>query len=77
LTEDGAGSIVDRAEVTTFPARDQARQPLPVSKAWVEDRLKHPDWVAAARTRLQSLSWFMKCKLALPDRGPPPAGFVA
>ena len=44
-----------------FPPRDQARQPLPVSKAWVEDRLKHPDWVATARTRLQSLSWFMKC----------------
>jgi hypothetical protein len=60
-----------------FPPRDQARQPLPVSKAWVEDRLKHPDWVATARTRLQSLSWLMKCKLALSDRGPSGAGFVA
>jgi hypothetical protein len=44
-----------------FPPRDQSRQPLPVSQAWVEDRLKHPDWVATARARLQSLSWFMKC----------------
>ncbi len=44
-----------------FPPRDKSRQPLPVSNAWVEDRLKHPDWVATARVRLQSLSWFMKC----------------
>jgi hypothetical protein len=44
-----------------FPPRDKARKPLPVSSAWVEDRLKHPDWVATARARLQSLSWFMKC----------------
>ena len=44
-----------------FPPRDKSRQPLPVSNAWVEDRLKHPDWVVTARTRLQSLSWFMKC----------------
>jgi hypothetical protein len=32
-----------------------------VSQVWVEDRLKHPEWVATARARLQSLSWFMKC----------------
>jgi hypothetical protein len=44
-----------------FPPRDQSRQPLPVSNAWVEDRLKHPEWAALARGRLQSLSWFMKC----------------
>jgi REP element-mobilizing transposase RayT len=44
-----------------FPPRDKKRQPLPVAKGWVEDRLKHPEWVAAARARLQSLSWFMKC----------------
>jgi len=44
-----------------FPPRDRARQPLPVSKAWVEDRLKDTVWVATARARLQSLSWFMKC----------------
>ncbi len=52
-----------------FPPRDKSRQPLPVSHAWIEDRLQHPDWVATAHTRLQSLSWFMKClvALALPD----------
>ncbi len=44
-----------------FPPRDKKRQPVPVTKVWVEDRLKHPDWIATARTRLQSLSWFMKC----------------
>jgi hypothetical protein len=44
-----------------FPPRDKKRQPLPVSQVWVEDRLKHPEWVATARARLQSLSWFMKC----------------
>jgi hypothetical protein len=44
-----------------FPPRDKKRQPLPVTKDWVEDRLKHPEWVATTRARLQSLSWFMKC----------------
>jgi hypothetical protein len=38
---------------------------LPVTKIWVEDRLKHPDCVATAGARLQGLSWFMKCA---PDR---------
>ena len=44
-----------------FPPRDKSRKPLPVSKDWVEWRLKDARWVAAARERLQSLSWFMKC----------------
>jgi hypothetical protein len=44
-----------------FPPRDKARQPLPVSDAWVQGRLQDPAWVAMARQRLQSLSWFMKC----------------
>jgi hypothetical protein len=44
-----------------FPPRDKSRQPLPVSKAWVEWRLQDAQWVAKARERLQSLSWFMKC----------------
>ena len=44
-----------------FPPRDKSRQPLPVSKAWVEWRLQDVQWVATARKRLQSLSWFMKC----------------
>jgi REP element-mobilizing transposase RayT len=44
-----------------FPPRDKSRQPLPVSKAWIEWRLQDVQWVATARARLQSLSWFMKC----------------
>jgi hypothetical protein len=44
-----------------FPPRDKSRQPLPVSNNWVEWRLKDTTWVAKARERLQSLSWFMKC----------------
>ena len=44
-----------------FPPRDKSRHPLPVSKEWIEWRLKDPRWVATARERLQSLSWFMKC----------------
>ena len=44
-----------------FPPRDKARQALPVTEDWVQARLKEPGWVARARQRLQSLSWFMKC----------------
>ena len=33
----------------------------PVSEEWVQSRLKDASWVATARERLQSLSWFMKC----------------
>ena len=32
-----------------------------VSSEWVQWRLKDAQWVAKARERLQSLSWFMKC----------------
>ena len=44
-----------------FPPRDKSREPLPVTKAWVECRLQDLAWVAEARKRLASLSWFMKC----------------
>jgi len=44
-----------------FPPRDKSRQPLPVPEGWVQWRLKDSDWVATARERLQSISWFMKC----------------
>jgi REP element-mobilizing transposase RayT len=44
-----------------FAPRDKSRQPLPVSNDWVQWRLKDARWVATARERLQSLSWFMKC----------------
>ena len=42
-----------------FPPRDKSRQPLPISDVWVQDRLKDAAWVATARERLQSISWFM------------------
>jgi REP element-mobilizing transposase RayT len=44
-----------------FPPRDKARQAAPVSEEWVQARLKDASWVATARERLRSLSWFMKC----------------
>jgi len=44
-----------------FPPRDKSRQPLAVSKVWVQWQLQDAKWVATARQRLQSLSWFMKC----------------
>jgi len=44
-----------------FPPRDKARQAGPVSDEWSQARLKDARWVATARQRLQSLSWFMKC----------------
>ena len=44
-----------------YPPRDKSRKALPVSDQWVQDRLKDSPWVAKARERLQSISWFMKC----------------
>ena len=44
-----------------FPPRDKARQAVPVSDEWVQERLKDARWIATAHQRLQSLSWFMKC----------------
>ena len=44
-----------------FPPRDKSRQPTPVTEHWVQWRLKDSLWIATARQRLQSLSWFMKC----------------
>ena len=44
-----------------FPPRDKTRQAVAVSDEWVQERLKDVAWVATARQRLQSLSWFMKC----------------
>jgi len=43
-----------------FPPRGLKAEVLEVSDAWVEDRLKHPEWILRARERLSSLSWFMK-----------------
>jgi hypothetical protein len=44
-----------------FPPRDRTRRAIPVSDDWVQSRLNDIAWVAKARERLQSLSWFMKC----------------
>ena len=44
-----------------YPPRDGKRQPLLVSDEWVKEQLKNPAWIAMARQRLGSLSWFMKC----------------
>jgi hypothetical protein len=42
-----------------FAPRDKSRKPLPVTAAWVEDRLNDVASVARAHERLQSISWFM------------------
>ena len=44
-----------------FPPRDKSRRPMPATKEWVQWRLSDAQWIATARQRLQSLSWFMKC----------------
>ena len=56
-----SGEEVVRRWGRLFPPRDKSRKPLPVSETWVEWRLKDAQWVASARTRLASMSWFMKC----------------
>jgi len=65
LDADVAGEWSDEEVVRRwgrlFPPRDRARQPIPVADDWVQARLQDPKWVATARQRLQSLSWFMKC----------------
>ena len=44
-----------------FPPRGKDRQALPVTTAWVKERLKDTAWIVEARQRLNSLGWFMKC----------------
>ena len=44
-----------------FPPRDKSRQPLPVPRTGFNGGSRTSPWVATARERLQSLSWFMKC----------------
>ena len=61
LAKDWSDEEVVRRWGRLFPPRDKSRQPLPVTKTWVEWRLQDAHWVATARERLQSLSWFMKC----------------
>jgi hypothetical protein len=44
-----------------FPPRDARRQVVEISEQWIQEKLADSDWLAEARQRLQSLSWFMKC----------------
>jgi REP element-mobilizing transposase RayT len=44
-----------------FPPRGKNRKPLPALEDWVQIRLADAAWVARARKRLASMSWFMKC----------------
>jgi len=44
-----------------FPPRDKKRQPLPVTEAWIEQKLRDGKWVHKTRKRLANLGWFMKC----------------
>ena len=49
----------DAGHASFRPATRRDRWPR--SRRWVQARLKDARWVATARERLQSLSWFMKC----------------
>ena len=44
-----------------FPPRGKNRQPLPVSDAWVTQKLADAKFLQQARKRLGDLGWFMKC----------------
>ncbi len=44
-----------------FPPRDRELKPIEVSDEWVQAKRNDTAWVARARDRLASLSWFMKC----------------
>ena len=61
MAKDWSDEEVVRRWGRLFPPRGKDRQPLPVSNEWVQWRLQDAKWVATARERLQSLSWFMKC----------------
>ena len=61
MAKDWSDEEVVRRWGRLFPPRGKDRQPMPVSNEWVQWRLQDTKWVATARERLQSLSWFMKC----------------
>ena len=54
--------VVDRW-FKLFPPRGTDRKPLPAAKLkeLISNRLGDAKWIAEARERLSSLSWFMKC----------------
>jgi len=41
-----------------YPPRGKDRQPLLVTKAWVQQKLDDAKWVAQTRERLCTLGWF-------------------
>jgi REP element-mobilizing transposase RayT len=47
--------------VQLFPPRGKDRQPLPVTKAWVDQKLGDAKFLKQTRQRLADLGWFMKC----------------
>jgi hypothetical protein len=57
--EDWSDEQVVRRWGTLFPPRNKSREPLPVTKSWVEWRSQDTQWIATARERLQSLSCFI------------------
>jgi hypothetical protein len=59
LAEGWSDEEVVRRWGRLFPPRDKSRKPLPVTEAWVHDRLSDAAWVARARERLQSIGWFI------------------
>ena len=61
VANDWSNEEVVRRWGRLFPARDKFGQPLPLTDDWVQWRLADCSWVATARERLQSISWFMKC----------------
>jgi len=61
VANDWSNEEVVRRWGRLYPARDKSGQPLPLTDDWVKWRLADARWVATARERLQSISWFMKC----------------
>ena len=61
MAKDWSDEEVVRRWGRLFPPRGKHRLPMPASNEWDQWRLQDPKWVATARERLQSLSWFMKC----------------
>ena len=57
---EGSDEEVARRWGKLFPPRGLKAEVLEVSDAWVEEWLKHPEWISKAKERLQILGWFMK-----------------
>ena len=60
LAKDWSDEDVARRWGQLYPPRNRRRETLPVSPEWIKKHTDNPDWIAKARERLKSLSWFMK-----------------